>query len=411
MNAKISSRDGKAIDITRYAEVTAHLRHFPADKHAEVIARLGIPRRDWDAAAAKWQRVRDAERASGKLEVTVSFGRVLADTRARLAAQQPTLESLGPLPGPDGPPAIAAPIHVTATPAPDKTPGDENIVVTPMVQAPSASLDGPGGDSPSRWGMKTPSYLASALLDEAPSPQAQAAPFAPRAPDPRAIAPPALVTAPPIGEPTSASPLAGTANMDLSAMVAAARREALPFAPSDVPSGVSSPTPAAEAGSGASLAETANMDLSAIVAAVKRGSLPFTPPDQPSPASVAEAPEKARHLAERATGTLQTDYRAVVAAIDQGSLPFVQPDAANPPGAAAGGPDFALLPLETYASLSGALARGEPRADALARHRVSEEVFDRLAKAWAQRFQREPHLLVRFKELARSGAAAPRRDG
>jgi hypothetical protein len=111
-SAMSSPHDANPIDITRYAEVMAHLRHFPADKHAEVIARMGIRRRDWDAAAARWTRERDAERAGGKLDVTIRYGRVLADTRARLSAVQPSIESLGPYPGPDG---LAEDVGVRAT--------------------------------------------------------------------------------------------------------------------------------------------------------------------------------------------------------------------------------------------------------------------------------------------------------
>jgi hypothetical protein len=50
----------------------------------------------------------DSERVSGKLDATIRFGRVFADTRAALDARRPTLESLGPLPGPDGDLAQAA---------------------------------------------------------------------------------------------------------------------------------------------------------------------------------------------------------------------------------------------------------------------------------------------------------------
>ena len=39
---------------------------------------------------------------------------------------------------------------------------------------------------------------------------------------------------------------------------------------------------------------------------------------------------------------------------------------------------------------------------------MSPEAYDRMAKAWAQRFQREPHLLAWFQELARNSAASPR---
>ncbi len=130
----VPPREGEAIDIVRYAEVMAHLRHFPAPKHAEVIARLGIRRRDWDVAADKWKRVRDAERMSGTLDVTVRFGRIFSDTRAKLDEQRPSLESLGPFPGPDGAPAEATP-PAPVPPAPTATPdpaGEE-----PAIQVPS----------------------------------------------------------------------------------------------------------------------------------------------------------------------------------------------------------------------------------------------------------------------------------
>jgi hypothetical protein len=67
--------------------------------------------------------------------------------------------------------------------------------------------------------------------------------------------------------------------------------------------------------------------------------------------------------------------------------------------------DLSLLPLEKYASLSGALARGEPRDAALARHGLTAIAFEILAGAWSQRFRREPPLLERFKELAKASAA------
>jgi hypothetical protein len=134
MGAMIPSREGETMDIVRYAEVMAHLRHFPADKHAEVIARLGIRRRDWDASAVKWKRVRDAERYSGKLDVTIHFGRVMSDTRVKLEAQQPPIESLGQLPGPDDEAPAEAAAHERASAVPIPEPWDaSSIAPTPAV--------------------------------------------------------------------------------------------------------------------------------------------------------------------------------------------------------------------------------------------------------------------------------------
>lgn len=88
------------IDILRYAEVVAHLRHFPSDKRDEVIARLGIGKGDWEAASEKWKKARDAERLSGTLDLSIQFGRALVAARERLSMMRPSVESLGPLPSP-----------------------------------------------------------------------------------------------------------------------------------------------------------------------------------------------------------------------------------------------------------------------------------------------------------------------
>jgi hypothetical protein len=177
---RMSTTDrGEPIDITRYAEVMAHLRHFPTGKHAEVIARLGIRRRDWDAAATKWRRVRDGERVTGNLEVTIRFGRIVADTRAKLDARQPSIESLGPFPGPDG-----APADPTAPAAPkaklDDKPDEASAVAAPMVQVPSyvaaelrAAAQPP---PPPPLAPRPPAYLASTVLGSS-APAAAAMPF------------------------------------------------------------------------------------------------------------------------------------------------------------------------------------------------------------------------------------------
>ena len=145
-------------------------------------------------------------------------------------------------------------------------------------------------------------------------------------------------------------------------------------------------------------------------------SLPAAPPIAP-PALIRKEPASPSTLA----GTGNLDLTAIVAAIRQGGLPFAHapspqagatPAPEGRPGSATpdAGPAEAReeLPLETFALVSGALARGESRDVALARHGLTSAAFDVLAKAWAQRFQREPQLLDRFKELARSSAATGR---
>ncbi len=121
------------------------------------------------------------------------------------------------------------------------------------------------------------------------------------------------------------------------------------------------------------------------------------PPTEPAkpPAIVAKAPPQL-------AGTANVDLSAIIANIQGGGLPFARSEPQDEEA------DVSLLPLETFAAVSGALARGESREAALAKHGLTSATFDVLAKAWAQKFQREPQLLERFKELAKSSAATGR---
>ena len=104
--------------------------------------------------------------------------------------------------------------------------------------------------------------------------------------------------------------------------------------------------------------------------------------------------------------TADPDTRAIMAAIMHGPLPFMRPAAQRSASGQEphGDADFALLPLETYAGVTRALARGEPRDATLAANNLTAETFERLARAWSRRFQGEPHLLARFRELAKEDA-------
>ncbi len=66
--------------------------------------------------------------------------------------------------------------------------------------------------------------------------------------------------------------------------------------------------------------------------------------------------------------------------------------------------DLSLFPLEVYAAISGALARGEPRSAVFAKHRLTDEFYDALGVAWGLRFQKEPELGARYREMARREA-------
>jgi hypothetical protein len=146
------------------------------------------------------------------------------------------------------------------------------------------------------------------------------------------------------------------------------------------------------------LAGTANVDMSAIVAAVKRGAVPFreaapTPPVGETPARVADAQPRPRGPG---TGTVMDMSDAVASAC--AAMPFSR--AEGPPPKSPQEVDLEALPLETFAALSAALARGESREGVLAKHGLTASAFDAIAAAWGRRLQREPNMLARFNELA-----------
>jgi hypothetical protein len=396
-----------AIGIDRYAEVMAHLRYFPADKHAEVIARLGIRQGDFQAAAKKWQTVRDAERAGGKLEVTARFGRIFAATRAMLDAQRPSLESLGPLPGPDGALGVPPPLP----PALPATPFDAASGSQPPIQVPTYIAAEQG-----TWGQGS-----------FPRPQPLAGPV--RAPEQSAVVQPPMIVRPP----------AALAATSLGAVAPVG--SVMPFSTADKltgdaferavahAEGVAGPRPAPARPAVGS--ETVGVGTDAAGRALPPG-LPDLTVEQYASLSVELklAPDRveatlARYgLSTPRRDALDAHWKARFAADPPLRMTFAARYAkyaaylqelsqdlssarSEAPGGAPGREhlDLTLLPLETYAKLSAALARGELREAALRRHGLTPAAFDILARAWAQKFQQEPALLERFKELARGGMA------
>jgi hypothetical protein len=124
----------------------------------------------------------------------------------------------------------------------------------------------------------------------------------------------------------------------------------------------------------------------------------------PAPVAVSVASSAGADL----RSTADPDMRTIMATLAHGPLPFVRPDTqdASPTPQPGEEVDFALLPLETYAGVTRALARGEPREATLAANNLTAETFERMARAWARRLQGDPHLLARFRELAKGGASS-----
>jgi len=174
------------IDFARYAEVMAHLARFPTDKIHEVIARLGLRRRDWDAAATKWTAARDAELARGKTDFSDHFASIFTRTRTRLERARPSLESLGPLPAEEEvqalapelpaptlalPPPVIAMISAQLAPLPPAAPSF-------LVQQPREPGIGPS----SPWGLDLP---RSAIAHPAANPLQFTLPLGTELPLPR----------------------------------------------------------------------------------------------------------------------------------------------------------------------------------------------------------------------------------
>lgn len=127
------------MDITRCAEVAAHLAHFPPANHAEVVARFGLRWRDWEAAAAYWAKVRDAELAAGKTQLSSRFVHAFVTTAERLKERQASMESIGPLP---------FSFRLEATPQAGPEPGDA-LASAPVVEATQVLAGARDLDAPS----------------------------------------------------------------------------------------------------------------------------------------------------------------------------------------------------------------------------------------------------------------------
>jgi hypothetical protein len=265
---------------------------------------------------------------------------------------------------------------------PGTEPEDAGAALPAVVKLPAALLDPAAGDIPTRWGSSTPSYVSAELR------AAAVARVVPPLPAPDAPPPPRPAMHYPL--PASA-PLPGAASGPTAAPVAAP------------PMTASSP-----------LAGTAEVNIGAIVTATREDALPFAHP-QSSHVGVSEMPAKRSATEVRSrpvgSGTVEADVNAAVGD-ERSALPFIRAERPGQGPAETGEDlDLSLLPLETYASVSGALARGDSREATLKRYGLTAPAFDIFARAWAQRFQREPSLLEKFKELARSSAAGRRDEG
>ncbi|WP_437682418.1 hypothetical protein [Sorangium sp. So ce131] len=369
------------LTLERYAEIMAHVRHFPRSRSTEVLRRLGLTEARWEDAVLAWTDALAAESALEEEALSRRFGATFVAAAARLKKEQPALPSLGPLPeelAPAPPPAAGAD-------AAGGERGGEEEREAPATAAPA----------PAAPRIEMPSYAIAA----AQSPMAAAAPAVavPPAIVPPAVVPPAVV--PPAVVPPAVVPPA--------VVPPAVVRP--PVDPSVVPVGmrqfssIQQTHPVADAGKGAAL--------------------PFEPPSPgappppaerapPPPAEAAAAPRRAAPA-----GRETEDISSVMANLrQQGTvLPFAQPakpaqaprapeparPAQGPPAVApsgAAGPSSPTLSLEQYASLCVELSLHPGRTDeTLKRYRITEEQRARLDAYWQARIAGDPGVASAWK--------------
>ncbi|MEZ4374688.1 MAG: hypothetical protein R3B07_27990 [Polyangiaceae bacterium] len=80
------------ISLPTYAILLGHLRHFPADRHDEVLRRLDFEPDEWPAYADRGERALLARMEAG--EDTSAFTKVLGETKRELKKKNPAVEEL-----------------------------------------------------------------------------------------------------------------------------------------------------------------------------------------------------------------------------------------------------------------------------------------------------------------------------
>ncbi len=118
-NAKTES-DVARMDLETWAVLSATVEHFPAERRGEVLERLGHAKGAWRRLQLSGHVALFRSVDAGDVEAVAGYGRALDATRRRLAADNPAVEDLGPLPG-DAPPAtpLAATRGALSAPAPE----------------------------------------------------------------------------------------------------------------------------------------------------------------------------------------------------------------------------------------------------------------------------------------------------
>ncbi len=167
------------IDIERYGEVMAHLRHFGKTHHPEVLERLGLDEDRWEEALFGFTALLVEESEREEEALSRRFGERFAKTKTKLVKEKPAIASLGSLRHEkpvEAPPVItttqSAPMPIMPiTPVP-VSPQEIPVPISQRVQ--SVVL---GGTSP--WAHNSGAPMMAAPMVAAPM---MAAPLPPASP-------------------------------------------------------------------------------------------------------------------------------------------------------------------------------------------------------------------------------------
>lgn len=168
------------ISLITYAILLGHLRHFPKERHAEVLRRLDFEPGEWPAYAARGEQALLAAMESG--EDTGDFTQTLGETKRELKKRDPTVEEL-PLDQPSAPAPEEGPPRTMRLR--DLDPVEFLNVLSSRMGKQGSEVAGPQAD------------LAGFDLHPGPRPEVPPLPPLPprRVPSPpAAVAPPPLVT-------------------------------------------------------------------------------------------------------------------------------------------------------------------------------------------------------------------------
>jgi hypothetical protein len=144
------------LTVEGWAEVVALRGHFGSEHDAEVLARIRVTEAAWKRALADWPARIVSEGRRGSSTLAMRFARSFAAVRDRLAAEQPAIESLGPLPEPEG----AAPDEPAPAPEPEAA---RLLAADPIVHpVAEASSAGPRSEARPSFMLDSPARSANA---------------------------------------------------------------------------------------------------------------------------------------------------------------------------------------------------------------------------------------------------------